>query len=107
MSGGIAYVLDEKHDLYLRVNKQLVSIELLQDREDIEQLQQMISEHTQATGSPLGKRILAQWESHIPRFKKIIPTEYKRMKQLIREKTAQGADAASAKLEAFYELTRA
>lgn len=49
MSGGIAYVWDPRRDLYLRVNKELVSIELVTDRHDREELRRMIQEHVAAT----------------------------------------------------------
>ena len=58
MSGGIAYVLDEKHDLYLRVNKELVNIETVTEKHDINEIKTLLTEHEEATGSPLAKRIL-------------------------------------------------
>ena len=45
MSGGVAYVLDENHDLYLRVNKQMVEIEKLTSEHDMEALRGMIEAH--------------------------------------------------------------
>ena len=79
MSGGIAYVLDEKHDLYMRLNKSLVSSEILSEKEDIEELRNMIQEHAEATGSLKAKAILADFENYIGSFKKIIPHDYAKM----------------------------
>lgn len=53
MSGGIAYVLDEKHDLYLRLNKEQVMTDTLTDARDIAELRGLIEEHVAAT-VPLG-----------------------------------------------------
>ena len=48
MSGGIAYVLDMRDDLYLRTNKSLVSLELLTSKYDVMELKEMIEEHVRA-----------------------------------------------------------
>ncbi|MBP3761856.1 MAG: glutamate synthase large subunit [Ruminococcus sp.] len=76
MSGGIAYVLDEKHDLYMRLNKSLVSSETLSEKEDIEELKGMIQEHAELTGSEKARKILENFENYIGSFKKIIPNDY-------------------------------
>lgn len=54
MSGGVVYVLDRDHDFYRRVNKDLVSVEPLEDPEDIQELREMLAQHWEATGSPPG-----------------------------------------------------
>ena len=59
MSGGVAYVLDENSDLYLKLNKELVSSEIVSDKYDVLELKEMIEEHVAATGSKRGKEILA------------------------------------------------
>ena len=51
MSGGVAYVLDENSDLYLKLNKELVSSEPVTDKYDVLDLKAMIEEHVAATGS--------------------------------------------------------
>ncbi|MBR1592020.1 MAG: glutamate synthase large subunit [Ruminococcus sp.] len=79
MSGGIAYVLDENHDLYMRLNKSLVSLEILSEKEDIEELKAMIQEHAEATGSEKAAKILAGFDNYIGSFKKIIPHDYAKM----------------------------
>ncbi len=77
MSGGIAYVLDEESRLYRNLNKELVYMALLADRDDIAALKKLISEHVENTGSAKGKKILDGFSDYIPRFKKIIPVDYK------------------------------
>lgn len=56
MSGGVAYVLDEDNDLYLSVNKQLVNIEHVTAKMDVEELKTMIEEHVAYTNSEIGKK---------------------------------------------------
>ena len=74
MSGGIAYVLDREHDLYRKVNKELVTIENLTEKHDIEELKAILSEHFENTGSALAKEILADFEAFVPLFKRSCPT---------------------------------
>ena len=45
MSGGIAYVLDENRDFYKRLNKELVSMEEVTNKYDVQELKEMIQEH--------------------------------------------------------------
>lgn len=106
MSGGIAYVLDEQHDLYLRVNKELVSIEPLQNEKDIEMLRQMLEEHVILTASPKGKQILESFDSYISKFKKITPRDYQKMLETTAALQQNGMDHEQAELEAFYALTK-
>lgn len=76
MSGGISYVLDEDHDLYLRLNKEMVLMTAVTEKSDIEELKELITAHVSATGSKFGKEILDDFEAYIPKFKKIIPKDY-------------------------------
>jgi glutamate synthase domain-containing protein 2/glutamate synthase domain-containing protein 1/glutamate synthase domain-containing protein 3 len=79
MSGGIAYVLDEKGDFAeKRCNAAAVDLEPVTD-EDIPLLQAMISRHVELTGSPRAKWILEYWDSMLPQFIKVFPHEYQRV----------------------------
>jgi glutamate synthase (ferredoxin) len=104
MSGGVAYVLDEESTLYKNVNKQLVSMEALSFKEDIDELKRMITEHFKKTGSRKAKEILSDFEAYVPCFKKIIPTDYKEMLRLIAKEMETGTDPETAKIEAFREF---
>jgi glutamate synthase (ferredoxin) len=106
MSGGIAYVLDEAHDLYTRLNKALVSTESVTSQTDIHELRSLIEAHAEATGSPKAKRILADFDSYLPQFKKIIPHDYAKITGFVAELTAQGASADEAEIEAFNLLRK-
>ena len=78
MSGGVAYVLDQRHDLYLRLNKDMVLLEKVEQPEDIEELRNLISRHVGMTSSPHAAELLRRFDQALPDFKKIIPIEYKR-----------------------------
>ncbi len=79
MSGGIAYVLDEDRDLYMKLNKELIVSEEITSKSDAQELKTMIEEHVNATNSPKGKEILESFEEYLPKFKKILPKDYDRM----------------------------
>lgn len=79
MSGGIAYVLDMDGDFDYYCNKGLVELTPLEDRSDVDELQEMISHHLLYTQSSLAARILTSWEEYLPRFVKVIPFEYRKV----------------------------
>ena len=107
MSGGIAYVLDEKHDLYMRLNKEQVLTDTLTESHDIQELRSLIEEHVAATGSPRGRQILAAFHSYIPCFKKVMPKDYDRMLRSIAQYEEKGMNREQAEIEAFYANTKA
>ena len=102
MSGGVAYVLDLDHDLYKSLNTQLVSMEKLEAKQDIEQLEEILKEHVEQTGSALAKDILADMNGYLPHFKKIIPNDYRAIKENIKALQDKGYSPAEASMEAFY-----
>ena len=106
MSGGIAYVLDEHHDLYLRLNKEQVLTDTLTESHDIAELRALIEAHVAATGSPRGKKILAAFKSYIPCFKKVMPRDYDRMLRSIAQYEEKGMNRQQAEIEAFYANAR-
>lgn len=106
MSGGIAYVLDEKSDLYLKLNKELVSTEAVTDKYDVLELKTMIQEHVSYTNSEKGKEILEHFKDYLPKFKKIIPHDYKRMQKTIVQMEEKGLSSEQAQIEAFYSNIR-
>jgi glutamate synthase (NADPH/NADH) large chain len=101
MSGGLAYVLDTEHKLYLLVNKDLVSVETLTEKHDIAQLKSLIRRHVEETGSEKGRELLENFEEHIGEFKKVIPRDYSRMLEKIAAMEARGLGREEAELEAF------
>jgi len=122
MSGGIAYVLDEKGDFDGRLNTEMVQLEplatdkALVDRlakangdvnrkladvmadmreQDVERLHALISRHAHYTNSAKAQAILKDFAAYLPKFKKVMPTEYKRaLADLAKSKTATAATGA-------------
>ncbi len=120
MSGGIAYVLDEKNDFHLRCNLAQVELESFEEDEsaleelgyskneevdyrdldvshnltkfDAIRLKQLIEKHARYTESNVAKMILQNWENYIPRFKKVMPIEYRRvLKEMLDSKAKSAA----------------
>ncbi|WP_394522488.1 glutamate synthase large subunit [Lacrimispora sp. JR3] len=106
MSGGIAYVLDEKRDLYKRLNKEMVSFEEVTNKYDVLELKEMIKEHVAYTNSAKGKKILDHFGEYLPRFKKIMPHDYRRMMNTIVQMEEKGLSSEQAQIEAFYANTK-
>ena len=102
MSGGIAYVLDEDNDLYMRLNKEMVSSYEITSKYDVLELKEMIKEHVALTNSEKGKEILEHFKEYLPKFKKIIPHDYERMLKTIVQMEEKGLSAEQAQIEAFY-----
>ena len=102
MSGGIAYVLDEDRSFYKRLNKELVSFEDVSNKYDVLELKGLIQEHVAYTNSEKGKRILDHFSEYLPKFKKIVPHDYRRMMNAIVQMEEKGLNSEQAQIEAFY-----
>lgn len=104
MSGGIAYVLDEDSKLYTKLNKQLVSSETVTDKYDVQELKEIIIEHVAYTNSKKGKEILDNFSEYLPKFKKIVPYDYKNIMNTIVQMEEKGLSSEQAQIEAFYAM---
>ncbi|MCR5045884.1 MAG: glutamate synthase large subunit [Treponema sp.] len=118
MSGGVAYIYDEKRDLYKRLNKELISVYELDDpttvvrtapkngqSPDESVLKELIEKHVKETGSQKGKEILSDWEKNKTLFKKIIPNDYLKIMGEISRQETLGLDYEDAALSAFKKCT--
>ncbi|MGL4791142.1 MAG: glutamate synthase-related protein, partial [Anaerotignaceae bacterium] len=106
MSGGIAYVLDEDRDFYTRVNKQLVSLEEVTQKQDVAVLKEMLTAHADATGSQKAKELLEDFSNSLTKFKKVLPYDYDRMYKTIIKMEEKGLSGEEAQIEAFYANTK-
>ncbi|HEX6879699.1 MAG TPA: glutamate synthase large subunit [Terriglobales bacterium] len=80
MSGGIAYVFDDKGDLTLkRCNTASVDLEPVTEDEDVKVLRSLVLKHAAYTASSRARWILQNWAETLPRFVKVFPHEYKRV----------------------------
>jgi glutamate synthase domain-containing protein 2/glutamate synthase domain-containing protein 1/glutamate synthase domain-containing protein 3 len=88
MSGGIAYVLDEKGDFAeRRCNRTSVDLDPM-TAEDTSLVFNVIEKHFDLTGSPRAKWVLENWDSMLAKFIKIFPQEYKRVLTRKQQETA-------------------
>jgi glutamate synthase (NADPH/NADH) large chain len=106
MSGGVAYVLDEAGDFEKLCNMSMVQLEPVLSEEminenayhqsgdleahgrvdvfanllgsDVERLHILITRHAKLAGSKRAADILANWTTYIPKFRKVMPVEYRR-----------------------------
>lgn len=79
MSGGIAYVFNESGNFDYYCNMGMVELSLVEDRNDINELRELISKHLNYTGSKKAKMILDDFDRFLPMFIKVIPYDYKRV----------------------------
>ena len=105
MSGGIAYVLDENRDLYMKLNKSMVSSTEITSKYDVMELKQIITDHVAYTNSAKGKEILENFGEYLPKFKKVIPHDYNKMMMAIVQMEEKGLSSEQAQIEAFYAMT--
>ena len=111
MSGGVAYVLDENHDLYKRMNHELVKMYALDDEittiniSDELNLHSLIEKHEKETGSERAKEILANWDHYKTCFKKIIPNDYLKIMTEIAVHEKNGMEHEAAVLAAFQKCS--
>jgi len=116
MSGGVAYVLDEDGGFERRCNLSMVALEPVPaeaeasatgevethgrvhfnhlNQADEHALREQIEKHLRHTGSPRAKHILDNWPRYLPRFTKVMPTEYRRALQEIAVQQVKHKEAA-------------
>jgi glutamate synthase (NADPH/NADH) large chain len=90
MSGGIAYVWDRDDDFADRCNGDMVELEDLTDDVDIAEVLELVQLHERYTGSTVAKYVLDNWPEILKQFKKVMPTDYKRV--VLQQKAARHAE---------------
>jgi glutamate synthase (NADPH) large chain len=124
MSGGIAYVLDEDGSFAKRCNMSMVELDAVLDEEemiarhyhqagdldshgrvdvmadmsrfDAERLHQLVANHASYTGSTRAREILANWSQYLPKFRKVMPVEYRRALAELKAREAAAPPLAAA-----------
>lgn len=104
MSGGVAYVYDPNHDLYMRLNKQLVNTYEVTGKADKEVLEELLNKHYTYTDSDVAKKILSNLDEELSNFKKIVPKDYEKITTLIQELKSKGYHEDEARLMAFEQV---
>lgn len=77
MSGGIAYVLDMNRDFASKCNMEMVELGTVQDPMEIAELRALLEDHRHYTGSTVAERVLHEFHHLLPRFVRVMPTDYK------------------------------
>ena len=89
MSGGQAYVLDESGEFSSLCNTGLVSLETIKSEEDIQRLYRLINDHKNLTNSSNAKKIINNWSKYVPKFVKVMPNDYKKILEQMKEKSSE------------------
>ena len=101
MSGGIAYVLDEHQLFDTLCNLDMVDLESLWREEDLRILRDLITRHHHWTGSQQAARILENWHEMAGKFVKVIPIDYRKALERLREREAVTGEQTVATEEVF------
>ena len=100
----MAYVYNKDASLDKNCNKELVSLETLEDK-DLAKLKEMLEKHVKNTGSDVAEAILNDWDNEAANFVKVIPNDYKKVITVLDEELEKGTDRDEAMLIAFENVT--
>ena len=64
-------------------------------RYDALRLRRLIEKHAQYTGSSVAKSVLDNWNATLPKFVKVMPVDYRRALEAMKEAQAKELAAAS------------
>lgn len=93
MSGGVAYVMMDMDSFRIQCNLGTVELEPVVEQSDIDELHRLVSNHAEFTGSTVAKELLGDWDNSIPKFVKVMPTDYKRVLQELKQSQSEMANA--------------
>ncbi|MEO6908228.1 MAG: glutamate synthase large subunit, partial [Abditibacteriaceae bacterium] len=96
MSGGVAYVLDEKNQLAANLNGEMVDIEALDDVEEVLLVRDLIQKHKNYTDSAVAHELLENWEDTVRHFKRVMPRDYKRAQEAMKRAKDKGLSGEEA-----------
>ena len=102
MSGGVAYVLDEHQLFDTLCNLDMVDLESIWREQDQQLLHDLITRHWKWTGSERAKRILGNWDEMAGKFVKVIPIDYRKALERLREREEAQAEFTPATEEVFH-----
>jgi glutamate synthase (NADPH/NADH) large chain/glutamate synthase (ferredoxin) len=102
MSGGIAYVYDESQLFDTRCNLDMVDLEPVWKKEDVEQLRGLLEDHYRLTNSPRAKMLLENWEAHLAYFVKVMPIDYRQSLERMKLHEDQDKETIAVTEEVFH-----
>jgi glutamate synthase (NADPH/NADH) large chain len=94
MSGGIAYVYDPADVFPAKLNRDMVQLQELDD-DDVEFVHRTVQAHLDHTESTVAASLLASWPASLAAFKKVMPTDYSRVLNVMKQAEADGLDEQS------------
>ena len=103
MSGGIAYVLDERGDFPDNCNREMVQMFKLEDPEEMAEVRELVRRHAEYTGSRQSRQVSENWEQYVGKFVKVYPNDYRRVIETQKRFLAQGLPPDDAIMAAFEE----
>jgi glutamate synthase (ferredoxin) len=101
MSGGLAYVYDADDTFTENCNHDMVGLSSVDDLMELAALQSMIERHVEYTGSAIGQAILDDWEARRQLFVKVMPHDYRRALEAMKEVEDAGITGDLAVMAAF------
>jgi glutamate synthase (NADPH) large chain len=108
MSGGIGYILPtDVANFKAQCNMEMIEFGQLEEKAEIQMLKVMITQHVEQTDSTYAKEILANWNYYVPKFVKVVPTDYQNMVDKINLHKLNGLTEENAAMQAFMEATGA
>lgn len=102
MSGGIAYVYDPAEMFDTHCNLDMVDLEGLWDNSDQKNLKQLIESHLAHTGSKTAQGMLDDWEAKYPQFVKVVPLEYRKVLERMKQNEYRDDETISATEEVYH-----
>lgn len=106
MSGGVAYVLPTNAAAFkAQCNMEMIEFAQLEEKSEVEAVRKLIIQHLEQTESTAALHVLAKWEEMVPKFVKVVPTDYQAMLEKINFHKLQGLTDENAAMQAFAETT--
>ncbi|MFN3787033.1 MAG: glutamate synthase large subunit [Sulfurihydrogenibium azorense] len=78
MTGGVAYIYDPNGEVSKKINKSYVEVMPLEEEEDIDQIEKLLTKHKAYTDSKIAEKILYNFKQEIDNFVKVVPIEVKK-----------------------------
>jgi glutamate synthase (ferredoxin) len=104
MSGGIAFVLNIDNNFQNKCNTDMVTLQKVENPEDIGLLKTLIQKHFNYTNSKWAEEIYSHFDLYIDRFVKVLPTAYERMMYAIKLASQSGLNDEDALMSAFEKI---
>jgi glutamate synthase (ferredoxin) len=103
MSGGVAWVHDERGDFASACNTEMVALEPLADPAEVAEVRGLVERHAALTGSACATTLLADWGAAQRRFVRVMPHDYRRVLEAQARMRAAGLSDGEAEMAAFEE----